>query len=107
MSLTEKKKEIWVSKFVINNAYMKFQNPSIHVSKDMRGLKSVTYGWPDRWMNKQMDGWRQTSSKQHALPNSSVGGITSLFRYRSGKVKTLNWSGFSDCKNLNCLKACH
>ena len=40
-NLTEKGKEIRVSQFFINNAYMKFQNPSIPGSKAMRGLKSI------------------------------------------------------------------
>ena len=52
----------------IGNEYIKFQNPSIHGSKDIRGLKSVTYKWTDRWM----DG--QTSPKQYALTTSSKWG---------------------------------
>ena len=44
---------------------MKGQNPSIHDSKDMKGLKSVMYGR----MDEQMKG--RTSPKQYALVSSS------------------------------------
>ena len=40
---------------------MKFQTPSIHSSKEMRDLKSVT--------NERMEG--PTNPKQYALPSSS------------------------------------
>ena len=58
-NLTEKKK-IWVNKFFISNAYIKFQNPSIYDSKDMRGLESLMY--------KQTDKWKNTN--QYTLPTS-------------------------------------
>ena len=40
------------------NAYMKFQNPSTHGSKDMRAHKRVMnkmYEWMKRQMDEQMD----------------------------------------------------
>ena len=42
MKIQTKRKKIRVSDFSICNAYIEFQNTSIHVSKDIRGLKSVT-----------------------------------------------------------------
>ena len=38
-NLKEKTKKYRSANFLLSNEYMKFQNPSIHGSKDMRGLK--------------------------------------------------------------------
>ena len=35
----KKKKKTWVSYFSMRNPYMKFQNPSMHSSKDMACIK--------------------------------------------------------------------
>ena len=50
-NLTEKKKN--TGQLILHsNAYLKIQNRSIHGSKDMNGLKSVTYGQTNRRMGK-------------------------------------------------------